>query len=598
MKLSNCINKSSKAKQNLFVKTSKKNFIISVVVSLIFFSISFIYFIFVYNNDQANPFYKSKESWSSNLTIVTQKELWANHILQKNKDLLAGEKINESFIAKTDSLGIIAVPFNAHNKSIDDKIIFRLKETGKKDWYIQNTYNANQFQTDIPFPFGFPIIEDSKNKSYTFQIESLKGRSGDSLSLSKVNKNYFTEYNFKKSELIRNPIRLLKFIFYKISSKSPFLTKEQILSIAIFSLSPLIYYFIYKSLSVNVEKTYSQRTKWIDCGKGVGILFVILGHFVAPYLPLFTWIFSFHMPLFFFLSGYVSNITKNAGKGSLRKILVTLIVPYFIFAFIGLLISLVIPWWRPTSFKEVIYEIFYNVAPEGLHVGQIWFLFCLAVVEVFFLLFLKLKIRNKYIILGCIVLSAIIANIVDKYDVGLWFQGEYKRFPWKIDTAFMGFFFFSLGYYSKVIKLFSIIFQKRIFLNIMSAIALFAVSVYFGAYLNGNVFLSNNIYGNFIYFTIASLSGILLMIYLSKLLEENAFLLYIGRNTLSIFSSHSFLVFGYASLLSGIAGKNFIIMNNIPLYLCFAGLISVAFVSLIISVIYNNTIQKLILRIK
>lgn len=47
----------------------------------------------------------------------------------------------------------------------------------------------------------------------------------------------------------------------------------------------------------------SRRIEWIDIAKGIGILLVMLGH---CYLDRkFTiWFYSFHMALFFFLSGY------------------------------------------------------------------------------------------------------------------------------------------------------------------------------------------------------------------------------------------------------------------------------------------------------
>jgi len=47
------------------------------------------------------------------------------------------------------------------------------------------------------------------------------------------------------------------------------------------------------------------RLSFIDAAKGIGILLVVLGH--SPGLPLFgvVLIYSFHMPLFFFISGFV-----------------------------------------------------------------------------------------------------------------------------------------------------------------------------------------------------------------------------------------------------------------------------------------------------
>ena len=50
---------------------------------------------------------------------------------------------------------------------------------------------------------------------------------------------------------------------------------------------------------------------WIDAANGLGIIFVVLGHAIADttqnvqfFGKLFQIIYSFHMPLFFFLSGF------------------------------------------------------------------------------------------------------------------------------------------------------------------------------------------------------------------------------------------------------------------------------------------------------
>lgn len=53
----------------------------------------------------------------------------------------------------------------------------------------------------------------------------------------------------------------------------------------------------------------NTRVEWVDVAKGIGIILVVLGHNQSPdYIIKF--IYSFHMPLFFFLSGYLTNPSK------------------------------------------------------------------------------------------------------------------------------------------------------------------------------------------------------------------------------------------------------------------------------------------------
>ena len=68
-------------------------------------------------------------------------------------------------------------------------------------------------------------------------------------------------------------------------------------------------------------------TKEIDRVKGVGAIFVILGHSFTIAIReeykladiLFNTIYSFHMPLFFLISGYLYSVPSNQSIFSFLK---------------------------------------------------------------------------------------------------------------------------------------------------------------------------------------------------------------------------------------------------------------------------------------
>ncbi len=83
-----------------------------------------------------------------------------------------------------------------------------------------------------------------------------------------------------------------------------------------------------------------QRTAWIDVAKGMGIIMVFIGHSSLPKI-LSDFIWAFHMPLFFFLSGWCTNWKKLSPKEFLLHRIKTLMIPFFIYSTIVLTIEYV-----------------------------------------------------------------------------------------------------------------------------------------------------------------------------------------------------------------------------------------------------------------
>ena len=114
-----------------------------------------------------------------------------------------------------------------------------------------------------------------------------------------------------------------------------------------------------------------QRLDFVDLLKGFAIFLMVMGHFLAwtfpsdsnrGVFPLFVkdFIYSFHMPLFFFLSGFLVDLKRNEWKSSfflslISKRIMTLLVP-------GLSFCLLF-WIRTGSFYfewflKVLFEIY------------------------------------------------------------------------------------------------------------------------------------------------------------------------------------------------------------------------------------------------
>lgn len=109
-------------------------------------------------------------------------------------------------------------------------------------------------------------------------------------------------------------------------------------------------------------KCLTDRQTEIDCLKGIGIVLVLIGHFIEPYRKLtpvfnsiFLMIYSFHMPLFCFISGYVAKFNMKKLLGQMEVLYIKASIFYYFFRVIvlsealsirGIVKNIVCPWWH------------------------------------------------------------------------------------------------------------------------------------------------------------------------------------------------------------------------------------------------------------
>ncbi len=163
------------------------------------------------------PYISSKISPYSSLGFYSVVEEDFKSSLNKNyhNELLKGEKIAGTFTASADNLGIILVRFYNFGRLNYDTLIFRLKEEKQKKWNYEYSYKVDQFQPNQYFTFGFPQIPDSKNKRYSFELESTSGKEGDAVAISEKGVAVAYVYKYSKTKILENREDLLQFSFKK-----------------------------------------------------------------------------------------------------------------------------------------------------------------------------------------------------------------------------------------------------------------------------------------------------------------------------------------------------------------------------------------------
>ena len=104
-----------------------------------------------------------------------------------------------------------------------------------------------------------------------------------------------------------------------------------------------------------------KREEFIDIAKGIAILCVIIGHTWKNAYPadkrLMVFIYSFHMPLFFILSGWCLKSTDVKISSVIVKKIKQLVVPYVVINFIRTMIMspelfLKTEFWRSLFYAD------------------------------------------------------------------------------------------------------------------------------------------------------------------------------------------------------------------------------------------------------
>ena len=131
----------------------------------------------------------------------------------------------------------------------------------------------------------------------------------------------------------------------------------------------------------------SKYLEWVDWAKVIGIYLMVLGHGGLVNADIRQFIFSFHMPLFFILSGFLYK--QRTFAETLKKNIHTLLVPYLIMNGILLLFYLVLKiikgtmtWDFLTSrLGAVLLGLGYNTESLIPLSTPLWFLIALFIIQ-------------------------------------------------------------------------------------------------------------------------------------------------------------------------------------------------------------------------
>jgi fucose 4-O-acetylase-like acetyltransferase len=312
----------------------------------------------------------------------------------------------------------------------------------------------------------------------------------------------------------------------------------------------------------------NNRIDYLDIVKGLGIIFVVIGH---SGLLLSKFVYLFHIPLFFFISGYFyqDKYTLNFSDFIIKRIK-----------------SLYIPFVKFELLFLAAHNIFYNLniynnagsdSPEKLYnasdyisniisiamlngsellLAPLWFITALFTVNIMFWIISKVSLKygmkwKPVFVVFCFCLG----NLFTKLKIGI--IQNILFVPELLNVSMVAVFIFYLGYLYRKHECKFIFNSKPLIM--CSLLILLLLREY------GVMDMRVNSYPNPAFMLIGSLLGIYLTIYISKNISNvhvKEILKYTGNHTMSIMAFH-LLCFKVVSLLQiKILGLPFYLLGN------------------------------------
>lgn len=332
------------------------------------------------------------------------------------------------------------------------------------------------------------------------------------------------------------------------------------------------------------------RTPYIDVARGIALILVVWGHILSGSTFTFQWIFSFHMPIFFFLSGMCFHPEKFDTLGDfLKKKVKTRILPYFVIALLGFLICMCIPSYREPVLSDGLglqmLSLVYYAQPRNLYIGQSWFLIGLFFAELFAFFWYRFTKDKKltFIFFGLGIWILLASQVLWRIN-NLFTSSYFSRLPWKIDAGFIAGIFVVAGYYTQKYQLLNKLFRFKFMLFPL----LLFFNILFGPILNGYVNICDCVMGIRTFYFISAFSGILAVMLFSMFIEKSNILAFFGKYSLPMFAAHTFLIYFINDIRFFITGKFYTVASDIPFFQTVWMTIAVSVCMVIIAFLYQK----------
>ena len=163
------------------------------------------------------------------------------------------------------------------------------------------------------------------------------------------------------------------------------------------------------SPAISTATLHSSRENWADLAKGIAIILIVLGHVLRglrnagliPENTLFlladNFLYTIHVPTFFFLAGYfLHSSTRHGFRAYAQSKLTWIVYPYLLWSLLQGSVNVIMSAYtnNPLGWMDLI-KILWNP------IGQFWFLYSLFVIQILY--FPLRNVRTTWLLGGALV---------------------------------------------------------------------------------------------------------------------------------------------------------------------------------------------------
>lgn len=182
------------------------------------------------------------------------------------------------------------------------------------------------------------------------------------------------------------------------------------------------------------------RYDWVDTLKFLGILFIYIGHYGDAAGLFYKYVFQFHVPLFFFISGFFfKNKTSENLINFAIKNFKKYMIPYFLLNILYIVVCCSLNNYGIAFILKNMVKMVLGIRNDLIS-NSPWFITCLFSLEMIYFVLNKIFRGNKYILCILSFVLYVFFTFLMPFNPIIkpsWF--------WNIDSAFVYLIYYSLG---------------------------------------------------------------------------------------------------------------------------------------------------------